>query len=208
MLEKRTIFNSTIVSKEEYEAYKKIGFVSEKGFKVEKFIYQVLFTFFTLFFAVSLVFQRGFTLSFIGGIITYIYMIIGFLPQLTLVPCSLILYTANVLTALVYLIRKSLKAEEPNNYLQKIHKRINSILAAFIIIPTVILLIVTIILNIKNKGACPPFEIQDALLNMKQNKSGSVFKVVQIFGTFSMALGFVITILLCFVKDANNFGVK
>jgi len=43
------------VNNAEYDAFKKTGFVSEKGFKVEKAIYKILFIFFTLFFAISLI---------------------------------------------------------------------------------------------------------------------------------------------------------
>jgi len=32
--------------------------------------------------------------------------------------------------------------------------------------------------------------------------------VVQIWGRITMVLGVIITILLCFVKDNNNFGAK
>ncbi|KAG4103070.1 hypothetical protein H8356DRAFT_982675 [Neocallimastix lanati (nom. inval.)] len=192
MLEKRTIFNTTVVNDAEFEEYKNRGFITEKGFVFEKLLFKVLFVIFIVFFGVSLflffklrksyiIRQRGFTLSFIGGIVTFINVFISFLPQLMKVPCALSAYSANFLNVLVNLIffcrslrvilfyrynifkvtsvkkrrvvigRKGKAIKEPNNYLAKISKKIYHIIAAVIIIPACISLIATIILHITMK---------------------------------------------------------
>ncbi|ORX87564.1 hypothetical protein BCR32DRAFT_240042 [Anaeromyces robustus] len=115
MLEKRTIFNTTVVNDDEFNEYKNRGFITEKGFVFEKLTYKILFVLFVVIFGVSLILfyklrksyiirQRGFTLSFIGGIVTFINVFIGFLPQLMKVPCPLTVYNSNFLNVLVNLI--------------------------------------------------------------------------------------------------------
>jgi len=249
MIEKRNIFD-TIVTEEEYEDYKNRGFITEDGFKVEKIIYKVLFVFFVLFFSFNLylfyklrksyiISQRSFILSFIGGIVTLINVIFGFLPQVMKVPCSVTLYSTNVLNvaAYVFFFTRSLRIvlfyyfniykvtsyrkrkvisntlkdyheHEPNNYLQKLYKKINTIIIFVIAIPTLIALIVTVIVSIKEKEDCPFLESEDALLSLKNNKWENAFVIVRTFGRIYMIISLIMTIVLCFVKDANTFGVK
>jgi len=249
MIEKRNIFTA-VVSDEEYEEYKNRGFITEDGFVVEKLIYKVLFVFFVLFFSFYLylfyklrksyiISQRGFTLSFIGGIITFITVILGFLPQVMKVPCSVTLYSANVLNVASYVIFftrslrivlfyyfniykvtsyrkrkiifnkiKDYREHEPNNYLQRLYKKINLIIIVVIAIPISIALIVTIAVSIKERENCPFFKGEDALLSLKDNKLEDAFIIVRTFGRIYMIVSLIMTIILCFVKDANTFGVK
>ncbi|ORX87565.1 hypothetical protein BCR32DRAFT_289221 [Anaeromyces robustus] len=105
--------------------------------------------------------------------------------------------------------KKEEHVKEPNNYLAKIMKKINYILVAVIIIPTLISLLTTIIIHLSiEKGTCSFTEYEDAMINLKQNKGRSLFIVVQIFGGIYILISFIMTILLCFVKDVNTFGVK
>jgi len=250
VIEKRTIFNTTVVNDDEFNEYKNRGFITEEGFVVEKLIFKILFAIFVIFFGASLclffilrksyiIRQRGFTLSFIGGIVTFINVFIGFLPQLMKVPCAMSAYSANFLNVLVNLIFfcRSLRVvlfyrynifkvtavkkrrlvstykgkvdKEPSNYLAKISKKINYILAAVIIIPVCITLTITIILHLTMKNdTCSFTQFDDAMLDLKRNKGRRLFLIVQICGGIYMALSFIMTILLSFVKDANAFGVK
>jgi len=115
MIEKRHIFNATVVSDAEFEAYKTRGFITEKGHFFEKFFYKLAFIIFVVFFGYCLylfykyrksyiIRQRGFTLSFIGGIVTFFNVFFGFFPQMMKVPCALSAYNANILNVLVNLI--------------------------------------------------------------------------------------------------------
>eukprot|EP00833_Pecoramyces_ruminatium_P012010 jgi/Orpsp1_1/1186042/evm.model.c7180000096603.1 len=55
---------------------------------------------------------------------------------------------------------------------------------------------------------CSFIKFEDAMLDLKQNKTRELFFIVQICGGIYMFLSFIITILLSYVKDTNVFGVK
>ncbi|ORX43439.1 hypothetical protein BCR36DRAFT_235470, partial [Piromyces finnis] len=85
----RSIFNTTVVNDAEFEAYKTRGFITEKGHTFEKVFYKIAFIVFVIFFGYCLflfynyrrsyiIRQRGFTLSFIGGVITFLNVFFGF----------------------------------------------------------------------------------------------------------------------------------
>jgi hypothetical protein len=180
--------------------------------------------------------QRNFLLTFFGGIASYINAFIGFIPQIVLVPCPLTVYSVNVLNVLVNLIffSRSLRVilfyhlnifkvssiknkvtkhlsygdREPNNYLPKIYRKINKLIVAFITIPIVISLFVTIVQHKKHYNECRFTQYQDTLIGLKQNSNEELFIATPILGRFYTILSVIITIALFFVKDANKYGVK
>jgi len=112
MIEKRSIFNFTVVNQDEFESYLNETFIDNDKFKVEYIIYVILFILYNIIFIPSLVLfyklrdsyiirQRGNVLTFVGGIVTFIYGFIGFLPQIMKVPCPLNVYNVNVLNIVV-----------------------------------------------------------------------------------------------------------
>ncbi|OUM64921.1 hypothetical protein PIROE2DRAFT_20411, partial [Piromyces sp. E2] len=115
MIEKRHIFNATVVNDAEFEAYKTRGFITEEGHFFEKLFYKFAFILFIAFFGSCLylfykyrksyiIRQRGFTLTFIGGIVTFLNTFFSFFPQMMKVPCALSAYNANILNVLVNMI--------------------------------------------------------------------------------------------------------
>jgi len=114
MIEKRNFFNFTKVPFAEYEEYKKKGFLVDEH-KIEKNIYHIALIIFIIYGIISLylfyklrksyiIRQRHFMLTFVGGIATFINIIIGFLPQLIPVPCSLTLFSANIMNTFINLV--------------------------------------------------------------------------------------------------------
>jgi hypothetical protein len=179
-------FNNSIVSKEELEAYSQKGFLNEE-FKAERYAYIFIFIFTTILNIVSLILfynlrnsyivrQRNFGLTFAEGIFIAINLFITLLPQIVPVPCSLIIFSANVLNTIVNLIflTRSLRVilyyhfnifkvtsiskkkyispirekyyDEPNNYLHLLSKKIVIVNTLFIAIPTFIAIAATIII--------------------------------------------------------------
>jgi len=180
--------------------------------------------------------QRNFKLTFIGGIATFIYGFIGFIPQIVNVPCPLNVYNVNVLNIFVLQIffsrslrvilayrlniykvtsikrkkiRESLYGEkEPNNYLPKIYKKINMIIFLFISIPTLTVFLIIAVIHVKHFNTCNFVDLSDALIGLKNNRDSYFYEVVQICGRIYAVLGIITTICFFFVKDANKYGIK
>jgi len=106
-------FNFTEVSKEEFEYFKTEGFVTSDKYTVAKYIYIVLFTVFMIFAAVSFVYfyklrksyiirQRGFMLTFLGGIVAFLNVAFSLSSQIFQIPCSLNVVLANSLSVLLH----------------------------------------------------------------------------------------------------------
>jgi hypothetical protein len=185
--------------------------------------------------------QRNFGLTFAEGIFVSINLFNSILPQLIYVHCLTLVFTANVLNTAVILIflSRSLRvilfyhlnyfkvssfsnektnrtifgtnSIEPNNYLIIISKKINKIIAAIIIIPTVLATFITLMIYLTNpqmRTECPVMEKQDALVSMKQNKAGKLYAVVAVFGAMYMVFSVIISFLILSVKDVNKYGVK
>ncbi|ORX87559.1 hypothetical protein BCR32DRAFT_240036 [Anaeromyces robustus] len=251
LIGKDGIFNTTRVSKEEYDVYIHRGFVQEKDkFIVEKILYKIAFVVFSIFSIVSLIFfyklrksyiirQRNFCLTFTGGILTYLNTFFGFIPQMSKIPCILSVFSSNILNVAVNFIfltrslrvilfyyfntfkvssikkkntnREPVGVVEPNSYLPKIYRRVNKIIAAFIIGPVAISFFVTIIIYLLSENArkgCPIFESNDALIELKNNHGKELFSVVVVFGVIITILNAICSVLLLYVKDANKYGVK
>ncbi|KAL6609016.1 hypothetical protein LY90DRAFT_506715 [Neocallimastix californiae] len=214
MIEKRNLFNTTHVTKEEYKEYLHRGFISENDFLFEKILYQILFILFIIFALVSLILffklrksyiirQRGFTISFIGGIVNFISVIIEFLPQLMKVPCALSIYSTNLLNVVVNLIFfcRSLRIVLFYHY--------NFFKMMVIVIPTLISLIITVTLHLTiDSNTCSFIKLEDAMLDLKHNKSRRLFSVFQIFNGLSMIFSFILALLLAPIKDTNILGAK
>jgi len=133
MIEKRSFFNFTVVSQDEFDTYLKDKFLHNDKFKAEFIIYIVLFILYNVIFIPSLILfyklrdsyiirQRGTILTLIGGIVTFIYGFIGFIPQLIEVPCPLNVYNVNVLNILVMQIFFSRSLRVVLNYRFNIYK--------------------------------------------------------------------------------------
>jgi hypothetical protein len=100
MLKKRNLFNTTVVSKEEFETYIHRGFLDNPEFKNEVIFYRIVFVLLIIFCSASLIqfyklrysyiiHKRGFNLTFSGGIMAFLDIILSFLPQIVKVPCAL-----------------------------------------------------------------------------------------------------------------------
>ncbi|KAL6617307.1 hypothetical protein U3516DRAFT_826272 [Neocallimastix sp. 'constans'] len=248
------LFNTTRVNSQEFIEYLNTGYINNDDFKTVRNVYSVIFFTSMAFMVVSLVLfyklrdsyiirQRNFTLTFIGGICTFIDLFTSILPQLVYIHCLSLVSTSNMLNTLVNLIflsrslrvilfyhlnyfkvstysneklsrRMNCQAQkyvEPNNYLLVISKKINKIISAIIIIPTVISIIMTYALYFsdpKMREECPVMEKQDALINMKQNRAGKLYIVFYVFSTMFMIFNAIFAFLLLFVKDVNKYGVK
>jgi len=237
------------VSEEYYQNYTKIGFIERNDNLGEKIFYQFLFILFiiisvtslTLFYKlrnVYIIHHRNFILTFIGGIVTCLNVIIGLLPQLFLTHCLLNVFQANILNTIVILIfisrslrvilyyqyniykvtsikktlsRRPNKSIEPNFYLPKILKKINKIITLFITIPTLLAFIATLIIYIcvpTIKEECPITGREDALIKIKNNDGKELFYVVMFYSGLYMIFCIIISIALFYVKDVNKYGVK
>jgi len=182
--------------------------------------------------------QRNFTLTLFGGIAAYINAIIGFLPQIFRVPCPVPVYSVNVLNPLVNLIffSRSLRVilfyhlniykvssvkskvnnrtfssygeKEPNNYLPKIYRKINTIITYFVAVPVILSFLHTVTCHIKYYDTCKFNQIEDTLIGLKNNNNEELFIIVPLLGRFYIFLSVIITIALLYVKDANKYGVK
>ncbi|ORX43437.1 hypothetical protein BCR36DRAFT_361182 [Piromyces finnis] len=242
MIEKqKALFNTTHVPHEEFQKYKQSGFLNSDDFKIEKYIYFTIFVIYNIFFIASLIFyykiresgiviQRGFGLSFFGGIITFLNAFFGFIPQFMKVSCPLSVYNANVLNVLVNLIffcrtlslvlqhyfKKSFLVSYhdvtiPHDEKKQeitIRKKANRVIYAILFIPTVISFIVTVSRHAQYYDKCRFFEYKDAMIELKNNNGKELFIMVQIFGGLYTFLSLIMTILLSFVKDANKYGAK
>jgi len=241
MIEKKNIFNTTNVPKAEFQKYKKEGFLASENFQFERNVYGVIFVVYNVFFLTSLVLfyrirasnlvaQRGFGLTFFGGIVTYVNAFLSFLPQFMEVSCPLSVYNANILNVLVNLIffcrtlrlvlqhyyRKSYandshtKGGRRDRKLQEItiRNKANRIISGVIIVPTLISFLVTVNLHNKHYNKCKFFEYRDAMLDLKTNNAKELFLMVQIFGGLYTFLSLIMTIVLSFIKDANKYRAK
>ncbi|ORX43448.1 hypothetical protein BCR36DRAFT_251506, partial [Piromyces finnis] len=182
------IFKFELVNDEnELNAYLNDGFLTPEN-NVERIIYIILFIIFLIYGITSLTFfyllresyiirQRGFSLTFSGGILTLINIIFGFIPQITEVPCAFTLFSANVINVAVNFIfltrsyrvifnyhfniykvssinNKKIKGTydasiEPNSYLPKINRRINKLLFMIVVIPVLIAIFATLVIYFK-----------------------------------------------------------
>ncbi|ORX43446.1 hypothetical protein BCR36DRAFT_144814 [Piromyces finnis] len=189
MIEKREFFDFNQATSEEYNQYLERGFLDNEDHRFERTLYKILLWIFIFYGIASLylfyklrnsynIRQRHFMLTFIGGIASYINIIIGFLPQLIPVTCSLTAFSANILNTFVnsIFLMRSLRVilyyhlnlfkvsainkkkkknnkyhdniNEPNYYLLKMSKRINYIIISLIAIPTLIAVILTVVLYV------------------------------------------------------------
>jgi len=106
-------------------------------------------------------------------------------------------------------IRESYTGEiEPNIYLPKIYRKVNFIINAIIIVPTIIVLIATIILQIKSDGICSFFETGNATEKLKGEKLSKLFVVAQVYGIITAVLLLIMFFFICRVKDTSKYGVK
>jgi len=128
-----------------------------------------------------------------------------------------LLYRFNIykVTELKKRNRKRLKEsylgeKEPNNYLQKIYKRVNRIIYCVIIVPTVIALIATICLQVILKNIeCPFFGTGNATNSLKGNSDlAKLFMVAQVFGYLFATVLLIMLIFLYKIKDNNKYGAK
>jgi len=114
-MQKRSLFDVSRPSFEEYKEYLERGFVKEDDFKYEKILYIVVFVIFNIVALGSLILffihrqsyiihQRNFYLTFAGGIVLFINIFLGFIPQITYVPCFLSVFSANFINPLVNFI--------------------------------------------------------------------------------------------------------
>ncbi|ORX87558.1 hypothetical protein BCR32DRAFT_240035 [Anaeromyces robustus] len=119
MIEKRNLFNTTKVSESEFNNYLTKGFINEDEYLVDRIIYIIIFIIFNIIFIPSLILfyklrnsyfvhQRNFGLTFFGGIIAYINAVFGFIPQITLLPCPVTVYSTNVINILTFLMFSTL----------------------------------------------------------------------------------------------------
>jgi len=245
-----SLTNFNVPTAYEYECYMNRTFVDD-GFKivknkVERISYLVFLIIFTIYAIVSLVFfyklrrsyiirQRGFLLTFIGGILAFINVFLSVYSQIWKYSCLFTVISANVINIVVNLIflTRSLRVIlnyhfnifkvssiskrrnyrdnyiEPNHYLLKIYKRTNKIIAFLIIFPTIVAIVVTILIYLKDGiyEQCS-LELQDVMYNLKRSRGEELFYVVIVFGNIFMVFSFLNAILLFFVKDANKYGVK
>jgi len=128
--------------------------------------------------------QRNFKLTFLNGIFAFISGFITLLVQIIKLPCSVSLYTSNVINpfysaiflsrslriVLLYRynifkvteirkknkfkLRETFVEREPNNYLPRIYRKVDYIIYFVIAIPTIITFIITIILHLFNTDKC------------------------------------------------------
>jgi len=237
MIEKRGFFNNTKIENYEFQNYKHSGFLNEDDLKFERIIYTVLFAVYNVVFVASLFFfykirnsaavrERGFKLTFFGGIITFINAFLGFIPQMVKVPCPLSVYNANIFNVLVNLIffartlrlvllyyfdgfaDKQDKNSKNSNHLPIINNKVNRILALVISVPALISFIITVALHAKYYEKCRFDVFRDAMLDLKTNNGRELFYVVQVFSGIYMILSLIMSILLFYVKDANRYGAK
>ncbi|KAL6597633.1 hypothetical protein U3516DRAFT_564477, partial [Neocallimastix sp. 'constans'] len=244
------IFNFTRVTKEEFDEYLNSGFINDK-FKTERLVYFIIFIIFNIFALVSLVLfhnlrnsyiirQRNYRLTFAFGIFTYISVIFSFIPQFMKVPCTISVFSANILNTVVNFLflsrglrvilfyhfnifkvntikQRRLEGEnrdiiEPNCFFPKITRKINIIIAAFVITPTAIAVLAVIIIYIvedmNQPEKCPMFIPEDAMLNLKKNKGKELYSIVVIYGVLYSILNFVSAVLLLYVKDTSKYGLK
>ncbi|OUM64922.1 hypothetical protein PIROE2DRAFT_8138 [Piromyces sp. E2] len=223
MIEKKILFNTTNVPKAEFQKYKEEGFLTSENFQFERNVYGVIFV-------SGLVLQRGFGLTFFGGIVTYVNAFISFLPQFMKVSCPLSVYNANILNVLVNLIffcrtlRLVLQHYYKKSYATNPHtkntrrdrkkqevtirNKTDKVIYGVLFIPTLISFIVTVNLHTKYYDKCKFFEYRDAMLDLKANNGKELFLMVQIFGGLYTFLSLIMTILLSFIKDANKYGAK
>jgi len=184
--------------------------------------------------------QRNFTLTFIGGIAAYINVFLDFLPQFKKVPCSLNVFSENFINPLVYFIFlsrciriilfyhfnifkvssfKKIKeldnydiSVEPNKYLPNMTKKINKIITAVIITPTIISVLSTIfIYNYfidELSQECKLSEPIDTLLQFKSNKGRKLYCVFQVFGVLYIIISSFNAYFLYHIKDSNKYGMK
>jgi len=246
MFEKRNLFDISNVENPDFQNYKHTGFITEE-FKFERIIYIILFLLYNVIFITSLVLfyqirnsaivrERGFTLTFFGGIITFVNAFLGFLPQMMAVPCPLSMYNANILNVMVNVIffcrslrlvllyyNDGFKAENvidnklistsnissySNNYLEKLNRRINRIVYLIISITTIISFISSVSLHAIFYDKCRFDIIRDAMLDLKLNNGKELFYPVRIFSILYTVLCIIMAIFLSYVKDANKYGAK
>jgi len=246
MFEKRSLFDISNVENPDFQNYKHTGFITEE-FKFERLIYIGLFLLYNVIFITSLVLfyqirnsaivrERGFGLTFFGGIITFVNAFLGFIPQMMAIPCPLSMYNANILNVLVNVIFfcRSLrlvflyyfdgfkaenvtdnklsstlnKGSESNSYLQKLNRRVNRIICLIISITTIITLVSSIGLHAKFYDKCRFDVIRDAMLDLKLNNGKELFYPVRIFSVIYTLLSIIMAIFLSYVKDANKYGAK
>ncbi|ORY22605.1 hypothetical protein LY90DRAFT_515453 [Neocallimastix californiae] len=109
------LFNTTRVNSQEFIEYLNTGYINNDDFKTVRNVYSVIFFTSMAFMVVSLVLfyklrdsyiirQRNFTLTFIGGICTFIDLFTSILPQLVYIHCLSLVSTSNMLNTLVNLI--------------------------------------------------------------------------------------------------------
>jgi len=246
MFEKRNLFDTSNVENADFQNYKHTGFITEE-YKFERIIYIILFLIYNVVFITSLVLfyqirnsaivrERGFGLTFFGGIITFINAFLSFIPQMMAISCPLSMYNANILNVMVNVIffcrslrlvllyyNDGFKAEnvtdsklssslnkgsESNNYLQNLHRKVNRIIYLIICITTVISFISSIGLHAKYYDKCRFDVIRDAMLDLKLNNGKELFYPVRIFSILYTVLSIIMAVFLSFVKDANKYGAK
>jgi hypothetical protein len=246
MFEKRNLFDTSNVENADFQNYKHTGFITEE-YKFERIIYVILFLIYNVVFITSLVLfyqirnsaivrERGFGLTFFGGIITFINAFLGFIPQMMAIACPFSMYNANILNVMVNVIffcrslrlvllyyNDGFKAEnvtdsklsislnkgsDSNNYLQNLHRKVNRIIYLIIGITTVISFVSSIVLHAKYYDKCRFDVIRDAMLDLKLNNGKELFYPVRIFSILYTILSIIMAVFLTFVKDANKYGAK
>ncbi|ORY22603.1 hypothetical protein LY90DRAFT_675834 [Neocallimastix californiae] len=192
--EKRSLENLKMFDEVDIESFNKYlsePFIDNNENKIERRIYLIIDIIFNIFALVSLFFfiklrksyiirQRGFGLTFAGGIVTYLSGFMSFIPQLVKTTCLTNVFQANILNTIaiciffsrslriilyyhynifiVTSIKKkrsnvnyNIRTIEPNYYLPRITKKIKNIISLIIIVPPTIALIACIVIYINNE---------------------------------------------------------
>eukprot|EP00833_Pecoramyces_ruminatium_P000980 jgi/Orpsp1_1/1175012/evm.model.c7180000052308.1 len=187
--------------------------------------------------------QRNFTLTFINGLFAFISGFVTLLLQFKTLPCGYTLYVSDVINpfynsiflsrslriVLLYqfnifkvtAINKKRKikeiaymgTQEPNYYLPKVYKKVNKIIYAVIIIPTVIAFCITVFMHSQKFESCPfIFENdQNAVEQLKGENGDEISNLYALAQKFGIVLTLAMIIMVYFisrVKDSSKYGAK
>ncbi|KAG4095522.1 hypothetical protein H8356DRAFT_1276326 [Neocallimastix lanati (nom. inval.)] len=187
--------------------------------------------------------QRNFKLTFINGLFAFISGLVTLLVQIYTLPCGFTLYVSDVINPFynAIFLSRSLRivllykfnifkvtalnkkrkmkettfmgSQEPNYYLPKIYKKVDRIIAAVIVAPTIIALIITVLTHRQYFDLCtfefvqttPAEQLKDPEMGKKMAR---LYGIAQIFGIVMAVAMIIMVFFVSRVKDSSKYGAK